>query len=855
MLKDLMQVDREAAGFPSAAVPWRPAPRWARILAGRRIIRCGYPGRLMPSTEAVPARIAQYRIIRQLGSGGMAKVFLAEDERLQRQVALKLLPRHETDTIATEARFLQEARAAARLDHPNVCAIHEVGEAPEGNYIVMPFVEGETLAARMARRSLDLKESLDIVLQVLDALAEAHTHGIIHRDIKPANIMLTPKDQVKVLDFGLAKTTAPGGNPALLGLTQSGMVVGTVPYMSPEQLKAEPLDGRSDLFSVGTLLYEMVCGKRPFQAKSGAEVMSAILKEIPPLLEDGKDLPGMPPALRRILRHAMDKDPDRRFPTAAAFGDELTVFSQSLAVGGSDDRTAIQRSTVQPGWMASLWSSGTPLQRHRGLRWSLIALLAALGMGAMAWITLPMLVQHRQRVDSVAVLPIRNATGDPELDWMCEGLGEQLTNQLSRLPKLKVIARSSVLRYQSGDPDLPAVGRDLGVKALLVGRLLQHQGQVSLSFELVQAADRRHLWGQRIERPADHLVDTQNALAEELSVALSGRMDPESRQALAGGRIRTSSEAYQLYLKGRHYADKWNPEDLGRAMAYFDQALAKDPAFALAHVGIANAYWGMSGTFKPSGEVMPRVKVEARNALALDPELAEAHTALGIATWILDRDQAAAESSLRRGIALNPNSSTARVQYGYFLMAHNRKQESILELDRGVELDPQSPNALIFRGIASTFLRDHSKALADARRVIALEPGFWFGYMVAAGNEYYLHRPETALNDIEKAVSLGSPFALAYKGFLLGKLNRPQEAVKILGSLRDLSDTGKTYVSPYYFALVQTGLGRNAEAIASLKKVEETREEQFVTLGVDIFFESLWSDPEFKRLRAKAYPG
>ena len=806
----------------------------------------------MPVTEPQPERIAHYRILHSLGSGGMAKVFLAQDERLQRQVALKLLPRHETDTVATEARFMQEARAAARLDHPNVCAIYEVGEAPEGNFIAMQFVEGETLAARMGRRRLDLKESLDIAIQVLDALEEAHAKNIIHRDIKPANIMLTQKDQVKVLDFGLAKTTVPGGDTLSMGLTQSGMVVGTVPYMSPEQLKAEPVDGRSDLFSLGTLLYEMSAGNRPFQAKSGVEVMSAILKEVPPLLEhDGEDASrALPPPLRRILRHALEKDPGLRYPSAAAFREELAALRQGLG-HSSNELTRSQPSAS--GMMAALLQSTQVVRRHQGLRWSLVTLLAILGVGAVAWVALPAILPSRPSIASVAVLPIQNTTGDPELDWMCEGMVEQLIQQISRLPKLKVIARSSALRYRGPDLDLPAVGRDLGVQTLLVGRLLRHQGQVSLSFELVQAADRRHLWSQRIERPAEHLVETQNLLADELGLALAGRLGEPERQALAGGRLRTSSEAYQLYLKGRHHADKWTPEDLGRAMAYFEQALAKDPSFALAHVGVANAYWGMSGTFKPSGEVMPKVRNEARKALALDPYLAEAHTALGIATFILDRNHTIAEASLKKGIELNPNSSTAHAHYGYFLMCHGRKSESIRELNRSVELDPQSSQIFLFRAIAFHYFRDPVRGLADGRKVLQLEPDSWFARLSIASNEYLSGRKEEALKTIESAATQGSPYALAYKGFFLGRMGRTSEASRVLDVLKTAQADGRTFVSPAYFAMIHVGLGRKTEAVTILKEADRLRDETLLGIGADPVWDSLRDTPEFNNLLSKVY--
>jgi len=803
----------------------------------------------MASDDPAGIRHGHYRVERLLGTGGMAKVYLAIDERLQRPVALKVLPGRLDDAIATEARFLREARAAAQLDHPNVCAIYEVGQTPEGHFIAMQLVEGETLAARLQRRRLTLREAADIAIQVLDALAEAHGKGIVHRDIKPANIMLTPKEQVKVLDFGLALTSAPGTDPSLLGLTQSGMVVGTVPYMSPEQLRGETTTPRSDLFSVGTMLYEMATGHRPFQAGSGVEVMSAILREVPPLLADERAASsgGVSPALRRILRHALEKDPARRFASAAEFRGELEVLREGLS--GSNDQTRAEQRAVLSGLSETLRNSSAIVRRHQGLRWSLTTLtfVAALAGGWLGWSR----IFPASSIESVAVLPILNQSGDPDLDWMCEGLGEQLTQQISRLPKLKVIARSSTLRYRGQDLDLAAVGRDLGVKALLVGRLQKHRDAASLSFELVQAADRRFLWGHRIDRPADHLVETQNTLAEEVGGALSGRLGPEERQALAGGRVKATAEAYQLYLKGRHYADKWTPEDLGRAMAYFEQAAEKDPAFALVHVGLANAWWGMASTFKPSGEVMPKVKAEAQKALALDANLAEAHTALGIATFILDRDHPTAEASLLRGIALNPSSSSAHGQYGYFLTLHARKAEAFRELDRAVELDPRSSTYLIIRAISGTFLTEPERALQDAQRALQLEPEAWFAWMVIAMNEFQKGKVAEALRDIDKATASGSSHALACKGYFLGRSGRKDDAARVLATLEEMRQSRKGFVSPTNLAYVQLGLGQEAEALKNLQLSETLREESAVGMKVDPFLSSLRAKPEFRSLLEK----
>ncbi len=796
----------------------------------------------MPEPQGTPSQIAQYRILSTLGTGGMAKVFLALDTKLERQVALKLLPRDGADAIATEARFLQEARAAARLDHPNVCAIYEVGEAPEGCFIAMQHIEGETLAARMARRRLDLKEALDIAIQLLDALAEAHAKGIVHRDIKPANLMLTSRDQVKVLDFGLAKSTLPGSDQVLLGLTQSGMVVGTVPYMSPEQLKAEPLDGRSDLFSAGTLLYEMASGRRPFLAKSGAEVMSAILREVPPLLE--QDDAALPPPLRRILRHALEKDPNRRYPNAAAFREELAILRQ--AVGNTpDELTAAHPSSGASGMIASLRSSGMALRRSRGFRWALSAVFAVPLLLAGALWARGLLVS-RASLDSIAVLPFLAPAGDAETELLAEGLMDQLIRDLARRPNLKVIARTSVMRYRGKEPDLKAVGRDLGVKAVLVGRLRTNGERRELAAELVDTTDLHQVWSESYRcSPAD-LPDLQSQLLQDLDRRARLSL-PESRMPTRKRKL--NPEAFDLFLRGRRELEKMTLEATQQAFRFFDQALRIDPGFAEVHAHKAYGYMVLSHRFMTSSEAMKAMMAEAEKALAIDPDLPEATTALAFAEAVFSHDYGKAEARFRRGIELAPGSAQAHELFGYFLSGMGKRSEAAAEIGKAVELDPISPRIHSVRGLASIMLQDWVAAERAAERITLLEPENTFARYLQARVALGRRDPAKALRLLEQAPE-GDPTAAFYRGIALARLGQKGKAAGLLEGRGGVATVAAN--SHVYRAIGQLALGNKDRALQEIEQMILTKEEAVLFLNVEPSFEDLRQDERFRALLKRA---
>ena len=748
----------------------------------------------------------------------MGQVYLAEDTKLGRQVAIKLLPAEDSAQPHSRKRLLKEAQAAAKLDHPNVCSIFEVGESASGAYIAMQFIEGQTLADLMLSRKPSILEVSQWGAEVADALDEAHRHGLVHRDIKPQNIMITSKGQAKVLDFGLAKDVKalPVSMQNSTLMTSPGMVVGTVPYMSPEQVKGEDLDGRSDIFSLGAVLYEAATGRRPFQAKSGAELMSAILISEPAMLLEGSS--ELHPEMKRILKNCLTKEPGVRYLTAGAMRDELQRLHQALLSGEHFAERRVRRPLP--------W-------RHLATGAAALALLAAGAWGFSAW-----RAAHPSE-NAIAVLPFTNTSHDPQVDYLADGLAEGLIDQLSRVPGLKVIAWTSASRYKSPNPDLLALAKDLGVKAVLVGRILQRPDGIAVTVELADAKDGSHIWGESFTRSAQDLMGLQDGIAKGVARSLV----PDAAPAIQDGA--PASPAYDLYLKGRFLAEQQTPDSFQRAMDIFDQALKADPKFALAHAGKAIAYWNASSAFIPSTEAMPKAKDEAKAALALDPTLPEAHVAMAQALFSHDRDYPGAEAEFKKAIALNPNSSLAREYYGYFLMVMGRQPEARTQLNLALKLDPLSSLAYIFLGGTHFYDRDWADAEAAFTKALSLDPGHPLAEFLYAWTLDRAGQPAEADTHMAKALQIGSPWIIGYQGNRLARMGKIAEAEACLAKLQGPS-------LDYFQAMVLAGLGRKDEALNHLQSSLDAHEEEITTLHCDPTWDELRNDPRFMRISASA---
>ena len=756
---------------------------------------------------SVGARLGRYEILAPLGAGGMGEVYCARDTRLDRKVAVKVLPGAFASDPLRRARFEQEARAVAALSHPNVLAIHDCGTEGGTPFAVMELLEGEDLRATLARSPLPWPRALEVGAAVADGLAAAHARGIVHRDLKPENLFVTCDGQVKILDFGLARMeppTVPGDDtsPYLHVRTDPGTVMGTVGYMSPEQVRGQAVDARSDLFSLGCVLYEMVSGQRPFRRGSAADTTAAILREEPAAL--GLLGVSVPPAVEAAIRRCLAKDPAARFPSAH----DLASVLRAVAGGTEFPPTAPPTAAQAP--------------------------LPAAPAGPV--------------LDALAVLPLVNTSADPDTEYLADGITESLITLLSRLPGLRVMARSTVFRYKGREVDVQEVGRALQVRAVLTGRLLQRGARLILKAELVNVADGALLWGERYDRQMTDLFATEEALARDIAEQLRLRLSGDNERRLARSPA-ADAATYQLYLKGRYHWNKRTAEGLRKSVQLFEQAIDRDPAFALAYAGLADAYTNLGGWgHLPPREAYPRAKTAASRALALDEHLAEAHASLGMVRKEYDWDWAGAERSYLRALQLNPNYAIAHQWYGEYLAARGRHDEAIAAIGRALDLDPLS---LIIHATLGRhgyfFARQYDRAAEQLHRTLEMDADFWVAYHFLGAVYACLGRLDEARTAFETARRLNDNLEMiAGLGYVHGRAGRRGEALALLDELKEKAARG--YVSPILSALIWTGLGDNDQAFAWLDRAVEDRTQWLSEIMVDSFFDPLRPDPRFQPL-------
>lgn len=773
------------------------------------------------------------RILSRLGAGGMGEVFLAEDTRLGRKVAIKLLPPESVTDEQAKKRLVREAQAAAKLDHPNICAIHEISEEDGHTFIVMQYVEGETLASRIQNKPLDLKEAIDVGVQVADALAEAHSQGITHRDIKPQNIMITAKKQVKVLDFGLAKlvrdrqfSTSEAATESLL--TGPGMLVGTVPYMSPEQLKGEAIDARSDIFSFGAVLYEMVSGRQPFVAESAAGTLSAILTQEPPPL--ARYATNVPEELQRIVRKCLEKDREQRYQSTR----DLLVDLATLKKNTDSGTVAVS----------------SPVSQRRRTRHKWLYFTVALAILLVSAIALYLLSREGQpansAIHSLAVLPFVNASGDPNAEYLGDGITESLINSFSQLPQLKVVARTTAFRYKGKDTDTQIIGRDLRVDAIITGRVTQQGDTLIVQADLLSTGDGSQVWGARYSRRVSDIFTVQEQIAKEISEKLRLRLTSEEKQGLSK-RYTGNIKAYQNYLLGRSLAQRRTPQDLLVAISYYEKAIEEDKNYALAYVGLTDAY----AVLVALGNIAPdegRRKAEeaASKAVSLDPNLAEAHVAIGQThIFFAPFNFSLGESELRLAIELSPSLADAHRLLGASLLAQGHLNEGLEMLLKARELDLLSP--LISRMVAYGYLlkRDYRRALELHQQASELGPTF----VIYPDVEIYISSGALteALAELEKAKRerRDEPTLIQGLGMVYAALGRREEALQIIKELEQMS--GRSLNSAHMIARIYAVLNEKELALAWLKR-------GFEAGAIPIFYKDapIWdpirSNPRFQDL-------
>ncbi|MEO6725387.1 MAG: protein kinase [Blastocatellia bacterium] len=818
-----------------------------------------------------PQTISHYRILSKLGAGGMGEVYLGEDLNLGRRVALKVLPAHYTQDPERVRRFAQEARLVSTLNHPNITTIYEIGQSEDGaHFIAMEYVEGQTLRHRIVARRLALDEALDIAAQIAGALVAAHGAGITHRDIKPENLMLRSDGYVKVLDFGLAKLTennflhaydpavtqaetqgGPLGDPfatgPLTGLlpipgageqanTSPGVILGTISYMSPEQARAQKVDTRTDIFSLGVVLYEMAAGRAPFQASSTGDMLVAILDREPPPL--ARFAPGAPDELQWILAKALAKDREDRYQAAKSLLADLKRLQKRLQLGGSQESGETEASiqTIQFQRRDSAEDSGAVLTDSGSVR-----------SGARA---LP------RTLDTLAVLAFniagsgagsgsgKNAGGDQDLAYLSEAIPESLIYKLSRLPQLRIKAWSTVARYRNREMEELEIGRELEVRAIFTGRLFQIGDNLVIKAELVDTEDGSQIWGAQYQRKLDDLFTIEQELAQEICDHLKLRLNEEERERLTK-RYTDNAEAYQHYLKGRYYWHQRSGTGLRKAIEHFNAAIDLDDEYALAHAGLADCYvlLGVYGTAPPRA-IMPKAKAAAMKALEIDEHLAEAHASLGaIHTWY-DWDWTAAEAEFKRAIELNPAYANGHHWYGsIFLLARCRFDEAMQAELKAHELEPMTMVIRSSLGWISYQARRYDDAIRHCQQTLEIDPGFSLARFYLGISYARQKRFDEAIAELQRAVETAGGGALikAALASVYAESGDRQAAEQILAELQSFPTNRD--VSPFFLALIYAGLGDKERA---LQMLEDTFEERYCWIV------HLKSEPTFDSLRGEA---
>jgi serine/threonine-protein kinase len=824
-------------------------------------------------------KLGRYEIRSQLGAGGMGEVYLAEDTKLGRKVALKTLPEEFTNDKERLRRFQMEARAASALNHPNLLTIHEIGAESGAHFIAAEYVDGETLRTRLKPGRMKIDDALDVAQQTAFALTAAHGAGILHRDIKPENIMVRHDGIVKVLDFGLAKLLEDRAREMIdheadtraLVLTDPGRVLGTPAYMSPEQARGQDLDARTDIWSLGVVLYEMVAGRAPFRGETKSHTVVSILETEPaPLATLAPDAPA---ELQRIVRKALTKDRDSRYQTARDLMNDLKSLRRDLDIQSemrrssapdiSDPDSAVNQKFPAKDSEGAASEQATSLAEPRptrsdrqhpegSIRYRIGALLAMLILAVGALGTWYYFQRQTARVtadsiNSIAVMPFVNASNDPNTEYFSDGITETIINSLSQLPHKKILARTTVFRYKGRDADPQKVGNELGVDALLTGRVTQQGDTLTIQAELVRVSDGSELWGGRYNKKLADIFVVQNEIANEISETLRLKLNSDEQKRVTNHST-DNVEAYQLYLKGKFEANKFTPEGLGKGIEYFNQAIAIDPTYALAYAGLSDLYIAQAHVFVPPKEGYAKAKWASEKAAQLDDTLAEAHEALGSVKLYSDWDFPAAEREFKRAIELNPNYSLAHSNLSCKFKALRRYPEEIAEARRGQELDPLSAFANMELGEAFYHARRYDEAIVQIKKTLELDPQFFVTYHVGARTYEQKKMYAEAIAACQEWLKNfpDDPNALASLAHVYATMGKRREAEDIIRKLLEISK--QRYFSPYWIAVVYAGLGDNDQAFQYFEKAFEDRYFLMIWINSDPRFDNIRSDPRFADL-------
>lgn len=769
-------------------------------------------------------KFGHYKVHSAIGSGGMGEIYRVRDLRLKRDVAIKILPEKWLKDASAVERFTREAYAASALNHPNIITIYDIGELNKIQFITTEFVEGQTLRAHLNNSSMNLSETLDIAIQISAALAAAHQAGIIHRDIKPENIMLRTDGYVKVLDFGIAKLierqpeeSSAEAATLIQASTNPGMILGTAFYMSPEQSRGLKVDARTDIFSLGVVIYEMITGRQPFTGETVSDVIAAILRSEPnPLSDYVKSLPS---EFEWCVSKALCKDCEDRYQTVKDLLNDLKRIKQHL-----EFETALQHIS------------------DAGLRHSTNFFLKEPAKTPVK--------KTRKAIDSLAVLPLANVGDDPNAKYLSAGVTEFIINSLSNIAKLRVVPRSTVFRYKESKKDPQEIGEELDVRAVLTGRIIYINDSLIVSTELIDIANKAQLWGEQYRHEMKDIFALQAEIARDISEKLKLKLTGEQKKRLVKN-YTDNTEAYQFYLKGRHFVTTKRTEQwIKKGIEYFQKAIDLDPNYALAYSGIAEAYGFLAasnGGWAPR-KAYPKAKAAALKALELDDALGEAHCSLGFFRLLYDWNFEEAEREFKQAIKLSPNYPNAHDGYGFYLKAVGRHAEAIEKGKLVQQFEPLSPFAHVSLGYAYYFARDYEKAIEECNKALEMDKYSVFAYRNLGLAYLQQGKLEKAITSLSKAVTFsnGGKAFESYLGFAYALAGKKTEALEILANLEELEK--ESYVPAHNFALVYAGLGDFDKAFEWLEKSFKERSGFLPFLKVEPIVDCLRDDPRFSQM-------